>query len=233
MAIGTKPLHCPLETSSPQQKELPMKLYYSAGSCSTSCHISLEESGLKYEAIEVDWDKTADPNIALVTKLNPLGTLPVFITDEGKTLNQNIGIHTYIAEKAPDRKLLPAAGTPERAEAMTWLAFVSTDLHKGFGTFFALESMASDKKAQDEIRKFATENVNMYLSYLDSNLAGKDYLMGKTFTAADAYCFVVTNWSKWLGIPLDPYKNVQSYLGRVFERPAVQRVMKTEGLLDS
>ena len=48
-----------------------MKLYYSAGSCSTSCHITLEESGLKYEAVEVDWDNASDPNIALVTKLNP------------------------------------------------------------------------------------------------------------------------------------------------------------------
>ncbi|MEK6579173.1 MAG: glutathione transferase GstA, partial [Bdellovibrionota bacterium] len=50
-----------------------MKLYYSAGSCSTACHITLEESGLKYEAVEVDWDNTSDPNIALVEKLNPLG----------------------------------------------------------------------------------------------------------------------------------------------------------------
>jgi glutathione S-transferase len=51
-----------------------MKLYYSAGSCSTSCHITLEESGLKYEAIEIDWDNASDPNLALTAKLNPLGT---------------------------------------------------------------------------------------------------------------------------------------------------------------
>src|SRR3954464_7385082 len=94
----------------------PMKLYYSAGSCSTSCHITLEESGLKYEAIEVDWDNKSDPNISVVTKLNPLGTLPILVTDDGNQLDQNLAIHTYIADLAPDKKLLPKVGTFERAQ---------------------------------------------------------------------------------------------------------------------
>src|SRR5437870_2124852 len=103
-----------------------MKLYYSAGSCSTSCHISLEESGLKHEAIGIDWDNQSDPNIALVTKLNPLGTLPVMVVENGKTLTQNIAIHTYVADLAPHSNLLPPSGTFERAEAMQWLSFVAS-----------------------------------------------------------------------------------------------------------
>src|SRR4051812_34401540 len=110
-----------------------MKLYYSAGSCSTSCHITLEESGLKYDAIEVDFDNASDPNVALVSKLNALGTLPILITDDGKQLDQNLAIHTYIADKAPGKNLLPAEGTYERAEALNWLSFVCSDLHKGIG----------------------------------------------------------------------------------------------------
>src|SRR4051812_37233775 len=100
---------CPTFTYS--EKDIYMKLYYSAGSCSTSCHITLEESGLKYEAIPIDWDNASDPNVAVVTKLNPLGTLPVFITDEGKQLDQNIAIHTYVADKAAGKNLLPLVGT--------------------------------------------------------------------------------------------------------------------------
>jgi glutathione S-transferase len=121
-----------------------MKLYYSAGSCSTSCHISLEEAGLKYEAIEVDWDNSSDPNVALVTKLNPLGTLPVLITDDGKQLDQNAAIHTYIADLAPQKNLLPAQGTFERAQAMNWLSFVTTDLHKSIGGLFSVAAISDD-----------------------------------------------------------------------------------------
>lgn len=208
-----------------------MKLYYSAGSCSTSCHITLEESGLKYEAIEVDFDNENDPNIALINKLNPLGTLPILVTDDGKQLDQNLAIHTYIADKAPAKNLLPAQGSFERAEAMNYLSFVATDLHKGIGALFGLRAYADDANVQAAVRKNMLNTATGYLEYLDSKLAGKDYLMGSNFTPADAYAFVVTGWTKWLEIPLAPYKNIEGYLARVASRPAVAKVLKEEGLL--
>ena len=208
-----------------------MKLYYSAGSCSTSCHISLEESGLKYEAIEVDWDNPSDPNIAVVTKLNPLGTLPIFITDEGKQLDQNVAIHTYIADRAPDKKLMPPAGTVERAEALNWLAFVNSDLHKSIGALFSLPAIAKDKNIQEVVRHYMVGRANEYLKYMDTRLEGRDYFMGQQFTPADAYAFVVVGWTQWLDIPLTPFPNVQKHLVRVAMRPAVAKVLKAEGLI--
>jgi glutathione S-transferase len=207
-----------------------MKLYYSAGSCSTSCHIVLEESGLKYEAIEVDWDNASDPNVALVNKMNPLGTLPVFLTDEGKQLDQNVAIQTYIADKAPGKNLLPPAGTLERAEAMNWLSFVCSDLHKGIGQLFGLPHVSPDKAVQATVRKYMVDQANKYLGYMDAKLAGKDYLTGKNFTPADAYAFVVAGWTQWLEIPLTPYNNIQAFMKRVAARPAVAKVLKEEGL---
>jgi len=207
-----------------------MKLYYSAGSCSTSCHITLEESGLKYETVAVDFDKTSDPNVTLVTKLNPLGTLPVFVTDDGKQLDQNLAIHTYIADKAPTKNLLPPQGTFERAEAMNLLSFVATDLHKGIGALFAVTTVSEDKTVQGAYRKFALGRAKGYLDYLETKLTGKEFLMGKTFTVADAYAFVVTGWTKWVEIPLTPYKNISSYMTRVATRPSVAKVLKEEGL---
>ncbi len=207
-----------------------MKLYYSAGSCSTSCHIILEESGLKYEAIEVDWDNASDPNIPLVTSLNPLGTLPILITDEGKQLDQNIAIHTYISDKVPDKKLLPTVGTVERAEALNWLSFVASDLHKALGGMFMIPSFSPDKSVQEVIRNSMLARVNEYLSYMDSKLAGKDYLMGKVFSPADAYAYVVVGWAQWLEVSLAPYANIQRFVTRVASRPAVAKVLKVEGL---
>ena len=207
-----------------------MKLYYSAGSCSTSCHITLEESGLKYEAIEVDWDNPSDPNVALVGKLNPLGTLPIFLTEEGKQLDQNIGIHTYLADRAPDKKLLPPVGTIERAEAMNWLSFIAADLHRAIGAFFYIESISPDKAVQDAVRKYQLGKANAHLSYLNDKLTGKEFLLGKQFSVADAYAFIVLGWTKWLEIPLTPYKNLQTYMTRAAARPAVAKVLKEEGL---
>jgi glutathione S-transferase len=206
-----------------------MKLYYSAGSCSTSCHIVLEEAGLKYEAIELDFDKAEDT--ALVEKLNAMGTLPVLVTDEGKQLDQNLAIQVYAADKAPGKNLLPATGTVERAEALNWLSFVAADLHKAIGGMFGIPYISKDKAVSEPVRKFMLDRATQAISYVESKLDGKDYLMGKTFTPADAYAFVVLSWTKYLDIPLTPYRNVQAYLARVAARPAVAKVLKEEGLV--
>jgi glutathione S-transferase len=214
------------------RKEATMKLYYSSGSCSASCHITLEESGLRYEAVGIDWDNPSDPNVKEVLRLNPLGTVPVMVTDKGKSLDQNIAIHTYVADQVPERKLLPAVGSLERAEAMNWLSFVASDLHKSFSPLFGIKTMSKDEQVQTTVRSWAVQNVNGYLAYLDQKLSGKTFLTGSNFTPADAYCFIVLNWTKWVSISLDPYKNIQAYQARIYQRPAVQKVLKEEGILD-
>ena len=208
-----------------------MKLYYSAGSCSMSCHIALEEGGFKYEAIEVDFENANDPNLALIEKLNPLGTLPVFITEEGKQLDQNLAIQVYLAEKSGNTSLLPKAGTIEHAQALNWLTFVATDLHKGIGGLFSVNYISQDDAVKAPVRKFMLDKANEYLSYVNTSLEGKNYLTGKDFTAADGYAFVVIGWTKWLEIPLTPYKNIEAYMTRIAARPAVANVLKAEGLI--
>ncbi len=208
-----------------------MKLYYSAGSCSASCHIVLEESGLKYEAIEVDFDNASDPNLALTAKLNPLGTLPILITDDGKQLDQNLAIHEYIAAQAPNMPILPKPGTFERSVALNWLSFVAADLHKSVGGMFSIPNFSDDKNVQAIVRKTMLGKASECLAYLNSKLAGKDYVMGTEFCAADAYAFVVLGWTKWLEIPLTPYSNLEAYMARIAKRPAVAAVLKAEGLL--
>jgi len=209
-----------------------MKLYYSPGSCSMSCHITLEESGLKYEAIQVNFDNANDPNLALVEKMNPLGTLPIFITDEGKQLDQNLAIHAYVAAKAQEKNLLPKPGTIEYAEALNLLSFVAADLHKGVGGMFGLAAYEGDKDTQGKVRKNMFARASEYLKYVDTKVTGHDYLMGTTFTAVDAYAFTVLSWTKHLDISLVPYPNAEKYIARVAARPAVARVLKVEGLLE-
>jgi glutathione S-transferase len=209
-----------------------MKLYYSAGSCSTSCHISLEEAGLKYETVEVDFDNSADPNIALTQKMNKLGTLPVFLTDDGKQLDQNLSIHVYIADQAPAKKLFPAQGSFERIEALNWLSFVAADMHKAVGGLFGLAAYENDKAVQTAVRKNMLVRANDVLAYLDARLQGRSYVLGEQFSVIDSYAFIVASWTKYLDVSLSPYKNVESYMGRVAARPAVAKVLKAEGLLD-
>jgi glutathione S-transferase len=69
------------------------------------------------------------------------------------------------------------------------------------------------------------------VAYLDKALAGRDYLMGKTFTVADAYLFTILNWRHNLKVDISPFKTLQAYLDRVAARPKVKEAMQAEGLL--
>jgi glutathione S-transferase len=67
-------------------------------------------------------------------------------------------------------------------------------------------------------------------AWLDAQLAKKPYLLGDTYSVADAYAFTVLGWTKHVGIDLSPYAHVVAYMDRVGQRPAVQAALKKEGL---
>lgn len=201
-----------------------MKLYYSAGACSLSPHIALEEAGLKYEAISAPTKTKQLPDGSDFRQINPLGYVPYLVMDDGTGLSEGPAIVQYIADQAPDKKLAPPNGTLARYQLQSWLTFIGTELHKAFGPLF-------DPGMPDEAKQRFKAKIAERLQFIDGQLAGKSYLMGDDFTVADGYLFTVTNWAKPMQIDLSGYKHLVAYRERVAARPAVQAAMKAEGLI--
>ncbi len=82
----------------------------------------------------------------------------------------------------------------------------------------------------EDFKKVSREFLAQRFDWIDRQLAGKQYLMGDTFTVADAYMFVVLRWSPRVGIDLAKWPNITAYLDRVAARPKVQETLKAEGL---
>lgn len=200
-----------------------MKLYYSAGACSLSPHIALEESGLKYEAIAAPTKTKQLPDGADYRQINPLGYVPYLVLDDGTGLREGPAIVQYIADQAPGKKLAPANGTPARYQLQSWLNFIGTEIHKSFSLLF-------DPAMPAEAKQLAKDKLANRLKFVDGELAGKQYLMGDDFSVADGYLFTVTNWAQPMQIDLSGYPNLVAYRERVAARPAVQAAMKAEGL---
>jgi len=205
-------------------EDLTVKLYYSAGACLLAAHISLEEAGLKYEAISAPTKTKVLPDGSDYRKVNPLGYVPYLVLDDGTGLRECAIVCQYIADQAPDRKLIPACGTMARYELQMWMHFTSTEIHKNFSPLF-------NPSMPNEAKKFSTDKLTERLRWVDEQLAGKQYLMGNDFTVADAYLFVVSGWAKPLHLDLSALKNLAAWRERVAARPAVQRAMKAEGLI--
>jgi len=200
-----------------------MKLYYSPGACSLSPHIVLNESGLAFDKVKTDTKTKTLEGGGDYFKLNPLGYVPLLELDDGTRLTEGPAIVQYIADRVPDKKLAPPNGTPERTRLQQWLNFVSTEVHKGFSPLF-------NPAMPEEAKKIFRDRLATRFAYVNEQLNGKDYLLGKDFSVADAYLFTVSNWASRVGVDLAPYANVLAYRKRVGARPAVQAALTAEGL---
>jgi len=201
-----------------------MKLYYSPGACSLSPHIVLRESGLKFEPIATSTKTHKLQDGTDFYTINPLGYVPVLELDNGERLTEGPAIVQYIADLAPDKKLAPANGTFERARLQQWLNFTTSEIHKTYSPLF-------NPAVPEEYKTMAKAKLADRYRWVDAQLEGKSFLLGDSFSVADAYLFAVTNWAKHVGIDLSGFKNLGAFMSRVAARPAVQEALKAEGLL--
>ena len=201
-----------------------MKLYYSPGACSLSPHITLHESGLAFEAVAAPTKTHKLADGTDYYSINPLGYVPLLELDDGTRLTEGPAIVQYIADLAPDKHLAPANGTLARYQLQSWLTFIGTEVHKGFSPLF-------NPATPEEYKTIARERLLSRLTWVDGELAGKQYLMGDAFSVADPYLFTVTNWAKLVGVDITALSHLTAFRERMSARAAVQQAMKAEGLI--
>src|SRR5436190_11340199 len=201
-----------------------MKLYYSPGACSLSPHIVSREAGIPLDLQKVSTkDKTMEGG-GDYWQVNGKGYVPALKLDDGQLLTEGPAIVQYLADRKPESGLAPKNGTPERYRLQEWLNFITAEIHKGFSPLFR-------PTTPEEYKTISKENLAKRFDWLEQQLKGKDYLMGKTFTVADAYLFVVLGWTKPTGIDLSRWPNLAAYHARVAARPKVKEAMVAEGLV--
>jgi len=201
-----------------------MKLFFAPGACSLAAHILVEETGLPcaLERVDLATHKTEHGDDYM--KINPKGYVPAIQLDSGELFTEVAVILQYLSDQKPELRLMAEAGTLTRYHQMEWLSFIATEIHKQFSPFFRPETPAEVKQAQ-------LKNLGRRFSYLSDHFAKHPYLAGPAFTAPDAYLFTVLGWAEYVKIDLSEWPRLADYLGRVRARPAVQKTLKSEGLI--
>ena len=88
-----------------------------------------------------------------------------------------------------------------------------------------------DPATPAEYKSMLIAKIGKRFDWLTEQLQGKDYLMGKQFTVADAYLFTVMRWSHFVGIDLTKWPVLNEYVARVAARPKVHQALLAEGLV--
>ncbi|MFA6070594.1 glutathione S-transferase [Janthinobacterium lividum] len=202
-----------------------MKLYYATGTCSLSPHIVAIEAGIALELERVDIRKI--PRVtetgADYAQVNPNLYVPALALDDGTILLEGTAIVQYLADLAPDSGLAPPPGSLARVQLQSWLGFIATELHKAFSPWLFHPEYST--QAQDVARS----RIAARLDYVERQLAaGGPYLLGDTFTVADAYLYTILGWSAHAKVDLSAFPQVRRLIERIGERPAVRQALRME-----
>ena len=190
-----------------------MKLYYSPGACSLATRISLHEAGLTADCERVDLKtKTTESGRDFIA-INPAGSVPMLVLDDGTPVTENVAVLDLLAQRAPQ---LGVDGPLGRTRLIEMLSYLSTELHIAFKPFW--HGGEAGKAA-------AGAAVGKRLAWLERRLAGP-YLFGGEFSVADAYLFVMLRWAKDFGLPLPP--RLLDFFERVAARSAVRDAIAEE-----
>lgn len=197
-----------------------MKLYYVPKTRATRPRWMLEELGVPYELMRLDPSK-GDTRGAEHRARHPLGHVPV-LEDGDVRLFESAAICLWLAEKFPEKELLPPAGTPGRALVYQWLFYAMTELEPPLNSLFGLsrkpEAEGDGTRMGDAKERFlATARV------FEPILRERPFVAGARFTVADVVVGACLSWGRAMVGGFDALPAVDAYVSRLKERPAWKR----------
>lgn len=197
-----------------------IRIYGSPQSSAGRCYWTLEEIGLPYEAVPVNFAEREHKSPAFLA-LNPNGKVPA-MTDGDLVLWESIAINRYLAERY--QPALLGADLLERALVEQWSVWAMVAYQPPvIGLFIQLVFVPEARRDQAVMDK-ARENIGPLTALLDAHLAGRTWMVGEGFTLADLNVASVARLLPDLKIDLTGTPNLAAWLARVQARPASQRV---------
>ncbi|MEW6168727.1 MAG: glutathione S-transferase [Pseudomonadota bacterium] len=207
---------------------MAMKFYMTPGSCSTGIHILLEMLELPFEAWIVNLP-AGDHLKPEYLRINPRGTIPTLVPDDGEALTDFRSIALWLARRYPRARLLPEAPAPA-ARAVELLDFALGQLHgEGFTRIFTTERYlaGAGEKARGDVAAHGREIVVQGFDSVERRLPDDGYAVGPQVSIADAALFYNEFWADRSGIPLPP--RVAAHYRRMRALPVVRQVLAEEG----
>lgn len=149
-------------------------------------------------------------------QLNPAGKVPVLV-DGDLVLTESAAIVLYLAEKYPEKGLLPA-DLRTRAEVYRWILFAVTELEQPLWRITRHTRLYPEERRLPGDVALAREEFTAMAAVLERHMAGRDFIVGDTLTAADCVTAYVIDWGNERQL-LGECPLLRAYLERMYARP--------------
>lgn len=188
-----------------------MQLYYNPHSRAVTAKWMLDECGVDYELVNIDFGKREHKQPAFL-QINPAGKLPALV--DGRTkLFECAAICMYLAEKFPQKQLAPSVGAEDRGRYLSLMVYSTSQLEPAMGDAFM------------KVRPTAARGwtgFNEAVRVIERELGYGPWLLGARFSAADVMIGSVFIWQKLFGGHSGSHK-IEAYIQRLLARPAAMK----------
>lgn len=198
-------------------------LYYWGTPNGHKITIALEEMGLEYQLFPINIleDDQFQPDFL---KISPNNKIPAIVDQNGPqgepiSVFESGAILQYLGRKTG---LFYPSDEQQRVEVEQWLMWQMGGLGPMLGQNHHFNRFAKEKIPY-AIDRYVNESKRLY-GVLEKQLIGQDYVAGE-YSIADMAIFPWLRYYEWQAIALDDFPNVQAYMQRMNDRPAVQRAL--------
>lgn len=198
-----------------------MKLYGFGPTRSLRALWALNELGVDFDFVPVNL-QAGEGRAPGFLNLNPAGKLPVLV-DGDVVLTESAAIVLYLAEKYPEKGLLPA-DLAERAQVYRWMMFAITELEQPLYRIARNSFLYAEDRRQPSDIAIAREEFTDMAAVLERHLEGREFIVGDRISAADCVAAYVIDWASREKL-LGDFPRLRAYLERMYARPtAPQRI---------
>ena len=192
-----------------------MKLFEFAPTRSIRVRWTLQELGVPFKAETIDL-RDGEHHSDAFLKVNPAGKLPVLV-DGDTVVTESVAIVLYLAEKFPDKALIPS-DVRQRAQLNRWLLFTATELEQPLWRIARhTHQYPEDKRLPGEVALARSDFTDM-AKVMEDHMRGREFVVGDGVTVGDFVLAYTLDWANLVGL-LDGSPSLRAYMERMYARP--------------
>ena len=195
-----------------------MKLYHYAKSRSTRVLWLLEELGLDYDAEMLPFDPRVF-GLADHLEIESYGAMPILV-DDGRSMSESIAVVQYLLDRYGDGRLEPERGSDQYGMFLEWMQFGESKLMDPLAQLLQHSALLPEAERDRATAERSRRVFGHFARAVDTAIAGRSYLLGEAFTAADIVVGYALFVAADFGVFPPGLESLSAYYERLSARPA-------------
>jgi len=198
-----------------------MQLYYAPGTISIAVAIALQEAGLDFEPIKIDF-AAKEQSAAGYAQINPKGRVPALVIDGG-ILTETGALLEYVADIAPAAELRPTDPILQ-ARMREVMFYLASTMHVAHAHKMRGSRWASKTSSYKDMTAKVPQTMSDCCAYISTNGLRGPFVLGQQVSIADCYLYTICTWLDGDGVTLDDFPKIKSFMAAMEQRDSVRAV---------